>query len=73
MFEDEWMTFIQRSTLGAIMARNGIAGVQANVFFVVPAPGVLLLISSGLVGLRLQRRRTVRATGGAAPGWPGPT
>lgn len=57
MFEDFWMDFIEASTLSTIMLRNGVTGLQANVFFVVPAPGVLLLLAAGLVGMRLQRRR----------------
>jgi hypothetical protein len=59
MFENEWMDVIKDSTLSALMIRNGIEGVQANVFFVVPvpAPSVLFLLAVGLVGIWLQRRR----------------
>ena len=51
MFEDEWMMFIERSTLSAIMARNGISGLQANVFFV-PVPATFLLIAMGVLLMR---------------------
>jgi hypothetical protein len=54
MFEPTWMEYVEDSTLGAIMARNDIAGLQANVFFV-PVPGTVLLIA---IGLLLMRGRT---------------
>lgn len=51
MFEPTWMEFVERSTLSAIMTRNGISGLQANVFFV-PVPATFLLIAMGLLLMR---------------------
>jgi len=56
MFEDEWMMFIERSTLSSIMARHGISGLQANVFFV-PVPATFLLIAMGLLLMRGRAHR----------------
>jgi hypothetical protein len=59
MFEAEWLDYIGNSTLSQIIMRNtGISGLQANVFFVVPEPGMLLLLAIGLTGLRLGHARS---------------
>jgi hypothetical protein len=51
MFEETWMAFVESSTLSAIMARNGVSGLQANVFFV-PVPATCLLVALGILLMR---------------------
>jgi hypothetical protein len=56
MFEDEWMDFLNGSTLSDIIMRNtDIDFMQANVFRV-PEPEILALWLVGLLGLRRIRR-----------------
>ena len=56
-FEDEWLAYIEASTLSDIIMRNtGITGLQANVFRV-PLPSVALLLLIGLLGWRTATSR----------------
>jgi hypothetical protein len=56
MFEDDWLQYIENSTLSAIITRNtDITRMKANVF-VVAEPMSLLLLLSGIVAAAWQRR-----------------
>ena len=56
LFEQEWLAFIQSSTLSELIKRNtGIDFMQANVFFV-PEPHPTWLLA---LGLALMARRRV--------------
>lgn len=52
------IAFVRESTLGDIMRRNGIDGIQTNVFLV-PVPGTLALILAGLPGHGRRRRKAM--------------
>lgn len=56
-FEEEWLDYIEASTLSDIIMRNSdISGLQANVFKV-PLPSVWLLMLIGLFGWRAANAR----------------
>jgi len=57
MFEVEWLDHVRQSTLSEIVMRNTTIGfMQPNAFFVVPAPGMLALLTVGFLGLQLRMR-----------------
>ena len=61
-FEDEWLAYIEASTLSDIIMRNtDISGLQANVFKV-PLPSAVLLLMVGLMSWRVAIARTTRLT-----------
>lgn len=60
MFEQEWLDFIESSTLGEIIMRNTDIETMPFSVFTVPEPGSLAVFAFGLAGMGLARRRRLK-------------